>query len=236
MENPTGEAEVKQGETSAEQKQTSIEETPEFKKALSDHLAKAGREAKSLEAQKQEIEQKRQELAEWENQRKQAESEREMKELEAAANDPDATESDKKNIVRARDYLKKQIEAAKAEEKKLAEIRKELAENEPIINEIKQTKFMKAVTDYAGEVKVDIDELKKIIESRGIKDIEQAKLVADVMPKVQPKEAPKPDSGKGMGGSGKPSITAMSGKDLMVLTKKYKMSAMELIQAGLASP
>lgn len=197
MATQSGEAETKQDETSATTQPTSIEQTPEFQKALSDHLAKAGREAKALAEQKAAIEKERLALETWRKERAEAEDKARLQELEDALKDaPD--DRTKRNITTAKSYLEKKIAEAKAENDRLESIKKEIADNAPLVEEIKATKFLKQVAELAVSEKVDTEALKSLVISEGLKDIETVKIAAKAMPKVT-LSTPKPDSGKSAG-------------------------------------
>lgn len=198
----TGETETKQGvETSANETSTSIENTPEFQKALSDHLAKAGREAKALDERERRNAERETKLQEREAELKRIEQEKELKEIESVLNDPDSTDSEKTNARRAQTYAKRMLDEANNASKRLAEIRKEIAENEPMVKEIQTSKFLKQVKEFADENKIDPDELRKVVESKSLTNMESVKLVADLLPKAKPKDTPSTDSGKTTSGS-----------------------------------
>lgn len=195
----TGEAEVNQGETSEETKQTSIEETPEFKKALSDHLAKAGREAKTLAEQKAELEKEKQSLAQWRAERERAEQERELAELREAENDAES-ETEKQRVRKAKAYVEKQIAKAQAERERLTELEKTINEKSSLVEKLKAFERNETLSLLAKEKNVDLDALKKA--AGVINDASVLSEIADLLPKVQPKEMPKNDSGKTSGNAG----------------------------------
>jgi hypothetical protein len=200
METQPGETETKQGETSANEQSTSIESTPEFQKALSDHLAKAGREAKSLAEREAAISKREQATAEREAAQAQAKAQAELRELDEALNDPDATEGERQKIVRAKDFLKKTIAEARAEAERLNALKKEISDNNELVKEIQSAKFQKSVREIAAELKVDPDDLLSTVTSEKVENLDTVKLIAKAKPKITV-TPPKVDSGKSIGGS-----------------------------------
>ena len=224
----TGETETKQGvETSANETSTSIENTPEFQKALSDHLAKAGREAKALDERERRNAERETKLQEREGELKRIEQEKELKEIESVINDPDSTDSEKTNARRAQTYAKRMLDEANNASKRLAEIRKEIAENEPMVKEIQNSKFLKQVKEFADENKIDPDELRRVVESKSLTNMESVKLVADLLPKSKPKDTPSTDSGKTIGGGQSFTREQIADREFYVRNKTAILKAQE---------
>jgi len=178
----TGEAIEKQGESSAEEKQTSITDSPEFKKALSDHLAKTGREAKALESRESK-------LREREDKFLKDEQDKELKELENVRDDPELLSIAQRKIKLAAD-IRKFNEDKSAFNKEKESLGDKLSKAE----QAERTDKLEAL---AAEKGVDIESLKKAAEK--ITDFDVLSEIADLMTKTQ-KKTPKFDSGKDSGG------------------------------------
>ena len=168
--------------TSDEEQQTSIEQTPEFQKALSDHLAKAGREAKALT-------EKETKLREREERILKAEQDRELKELEDVRDDPEALSVAQKKIKLAAD-IRKFYEERDAFNKEKESMGDRLSKADAA----ERNEKLEAL---AAEKNVDVKALKKAAEK--ITDFDVLSEMADLFPKVQ-KETPHSDSGKQVGG------------------------------------
>lgn len=152
----------------------------QVKKAVSDALAKAGREAKSLSEKETAIAAREKAISE-------AEARRETEERERLKDKPEElTIYDRK---RQMDAEAKRI----AEEKKAIEADK--ASHQAELDEAKALKHEMAVFNLATELNVDANTLK----DTGIADLEQLKKVGAMLPKKS--VSVQVDSGKTAGGS-----------------------------------
>lgn len=191
-------------------------------------------EVKKIEEREAAAAKKEAELKAWQTEREQAKAEAEKAELDAVLADPDATEGEKRRAIKAKEWLDKKIKEISDKAKAEAELDKRLTEKAEKLKRVELLERDEKLEALAAEKHVDLVALKKAADK--ITDPAQLAEIVDLLPKVV-KEAPKVDSGKSMGGGGKPSITAMSNKELTKFLEQHKgKSALDLIREGIAKP
>jgi len=186
------------GTTSKETTRTYTEE--EKQKAVSDALAKAGRDAKTLEtreaalnAEKEAVETAKAEIAEVQKQIDKAE-------LEAAEGDPARLrELQAKKSYKA---LLADLETKKKElNKQEADLNRSKAEHESEIEAARKTQFEIELWKIAEAEGVDAAELKETMKELNLTTVEQAKAAAKRLNKKPSGTAFDPDSGVTSGGA-----------------------------------
>jgi hypothetical protein len=189
--------EVKQDiETSADNQGTS-EETETFtkeqvEKMVSDRLAQAGREAKSLETRQADLDKREAQIKETMAQIQKAEEERELRELEGLTEDPKV----KQDLA---SYKKKLAEQKRALIQMEADLKTKEAQFNEKFEKATKTELELTISAVAKEQNVDLEVLKEKINKLGLKDKDSIVEIASVMQKKTP--TPAPDSGKTLGGT-----------------------------------
>ncbi len=159
-------------------------------KAISDALAKAGREAKAIETAKADITAREAKVKQWEKEREDAELDRVSNEAPE-----DQRETTKGQLKAYKDRLRAERQEI---DKREAALKAKESEWEGLINETKATKFEVAVFTLAEKYGVSADVLKDKAAKLNITDMEAVEELASVMPKKTVIE--EPDSGKTAGG------------------------------------
>jgi hypothetical protein len=175
--------------TSSTQQEASTSQTPktftesDIKKAVSDALAKAGREAKALETAKADIAKREADI-------RKAEQDRELAELEAVKDKPDEL-----SILQRKQKLAADIRAHNAEVERQ---RQEWDMHQAELTELKAAKYELSINGVADKNGVSADLLKAKAIELGITDPAGIEKLAAIMPKKV--AVPNVDSGKTMGG------------------------------------
>jgi vacuolar-type H+-ATPase subunit I/STV1 len=201
-------------ETEQGEQQTSISEAPsaaqqgtpdsprtftreQVTKQISDALARAGREAKALEAAKADITAREARLKAWEQEREDAE-------LGDLTSDP----AEKLTLKAYREKLRADRQALNEQ---LSALDKEKAEWEAVIAETRAAIFGNTASTIAEKHGVSAEVLKDKAARLGISSLEALEELASVMPKKAAVTAP--DSGRTTGGSA--DLSKMSAGDLI---------------------
>jgi len=189
-------------DTSQGQEGNTSEENPTFtreqvEKEVSDRLAKAGRDAKSLEKRQRELEAREAQIQAAMERISQWEKDRDAEEEERARSDPQALDylQAKRALRKERDKLAEDRAALETEKAKHAE---RLERAEEVEREI-------MFWEVAQKYKVDPGDLKNTCLELEIATSEKAETIAKKMANTAAKQAElskqsKPDSGKTMGG------------------------------------
>ncbi len=159
----------------------------DVQKAVNDALAKAGREAKSIETARTEIAKREADI-------RKAEQDRELAELESVKDKPEEL-----SIIQRKQKLAADIRAHNAEAEKKQQ---EWAAHEVELAELKATKYEMSVFAVAEKNGVSADLLKAKATELGITDTAGVEKLAAIMPKKM--APPTTDSGKTMGGGTTP--------------------------------
>ena len=194
MATETGEVTTKQGEatTSDEKELTSTAPEDEIKKLRSDLLTFKGREAKARE----ELKQLRQEQAEAKVKSEAAAAQRELEEIEL---DPESPDYVKKRAAKAVEIYNRKMAGIAEKAKAEAELDKRLVEKGEYLTRADKIERAEKIEALASEKKVDLSALKKAAEFET--DLEKIAHIADLLPRIQPKDTPSTDSGKTTSGS-----------------------------------
>jgi hypothetical protein len=150
----------KGGSTSSHQTPKTYTET-EYQKAVSDALARAGRDAKSIETREARLKDIETREAALKAREDEAKKKAEEAELEAVKDDPE-----KLSAFQLRKKAREEMEAAKAEREKVAQERAALQEDMTFAQKVKRSTLM---GEIAGEFKDgDPEDLEKLCDSLGI--------------------------------------------------------------------
>ena len=182
-----GETDSPQGDSASQEAKGTTSDSPTYTKKqvdkmVSDALAKAGRDAKSLELKEKSLKEREDEINEWRKKQEQTE-------LEAIRDNPQALDLYQKG---------KAIEQAKADLlRERAELAKQKQEFDEDIKLAKETRREIAIWEIASKYSVDPMTLKEL----GLESMEQVEAVAKAFaPERPPEPSLKPDSGMTAGG------------------------------------
>ena len=162
----------------------------QVEKQVSDALAKAGRDAKKLEATRAEIAKQQEDLKNWQAQREAEVEAKELAELEGVTKEKP---HELPTLLAYKQKLAAQQKAVREREQALA---KQEAENAERLAKATAYEFKETASTIAAKYQVDLD---KLLET-GLTDVVALDKVAALMPKKDA-AAFKPDSGKSTTGS-----------------------------------
>jgi len=170
------------GQPSSEEKGTSPKEAKtytekEFQERVSDALAKAGRDAKSLADQKASIEAQQQEIDATKAEINEMQKRIDEAELEAATGDPD-----KLRELQAKKSYRDQLADLSTKKKELdrreAEITRKEAEHAETVKAAEQHQMEMSLWEIAAEAEINPQTLKDGVKELNLTTVEQAKALA----------------------------------------------------------